>query len=489
MAICKFDKCRKRATYNIKGQKVVLYCNTHKKENMIDIRNKTCIEPNCETRPNYNIKGQKNPLYCNTHKKENMVDVKNKTCIELNCETLSCYNIKGQKTPLYCNTHKKDNMVDIKNNICIEPNCETRSSYNMEGRKALYCSVHKKESMVNVTSKNCIEPNCKKRPNYNIEGQKAVLYCNTHKKDNMVDVNHKTCIESNCKIRPNYNIKGQKVTLYCYAHKKENMVDVKHKTCIEPNCEIRSSCNIEGQKKPLYCNTHKKDNMIDVTSKRCKTPLCYTMVQKKYDGYCFFCFIHTFPDSLITRNYKTKEREVTEYITKTFSQYTWNIDKKIKDGCSKRRPDLLLDMGDQVIIIEIDENQHIDYDCSCENKRLMEISQDLEHRPIIFIRFNPDEYNIGETKIQSCFGYNMKGVCRLKPKYINEWNERLLVIKQQIEYWTNPLNKTNKTIEVIQLYFDNFKVPNNNINNILVIKQKQKTYIKKKSIIINELCI
>ena len=32
-------------------------------------------------------------------------------------------------------------------------------------------------------------------------------------------------------------------------------------------------------------------------------------------------------------------------------------------------------------------------DCSCENKRIMEISQDLGHRPIVFIRFNPDEYN------------------------------------------------------------------------------------------------
>jgi hypothetical protein len=72
----------------------------------------------------------------------------------------------------------------------------------------------------------------------------------------------------------------------------------------------------------------------------------------------------------------------------------------------------------------------------------MEISQDVDHKPIIFIRFNPDEYYIGETKIQSCFGYDKLGICRLKPKYINEWSERLSVLKQQIEYWTNPLNKT-----------------------------------------------
>ena len=38
-----------------------------------------------------------------------------------------------------------------------------------------------------------------------------------------------------------------------------------------------------------------------------------------------------------------------------FSDYTWISDKKIYDGCYKRRPDLLLDLGYQVIIIEVDE--------------------------------------------------------------------------------------------------------------------------------------
>ena len=49
-------------------------------------------------------------------------------------------------------------------------------------------------------------------------------------------------------------------------------------------------------------------------------------------------------------------------------------------------------MADHIIIVEIDENAHINYDSSCENKRLMELSQDLGFRPIVFIRFNPDDY-------------------------------------------------------------------------------------------------
>ncbi len=138
-----------------------------------------------------------------------------------------------------------------------------------------------------------------------------------------------------------------------------------------------------------------------------------------------------------------------------FPQYTWITDKRVQDGCSKRRPDLLLDTGEQVIIIEIDiakgADQHTNYNCSCENKRLMEISQDLGHRPIVFIRFNPDEYYIKERKIQSCWSYDKKGICRLTRKHIDKWNERLNMLKQQIEYWTNATNKTNKTLEIIQM--------------------------------------
>ena len=87
----------------------------------------------------------------------------------------------------------------------------------------------------------------------------------------------------------------------------------------------------------------------------------------------------------------------------------------------------------------------------------MEISQDLWHRPIVFIRFNPDEYYIGERKIQSCWSYDKKGICRLTKKHIDKWNERLNILKQQIEYWTNATNKTNKTLEIIQMNYTNFK--------------------------------
>ena len=60
----------------------------------------------------------------------------------------------------------------------------------------------------------------------------------------------------------------------------------------------------------------------------------------------------------------SKEKAVVEFIQEVFSDFTWNVDKRVADGCSRRRPDLLLDMGSQIIIVEIDENSHSTYDCS-----------------------------------------------------------------------------------------------------------------------------
>ena len=226
------------------------------------------------------------------------------------------------------------------------------------------------------------------------------------------------------------------------------------KMCLFENCAKRASFNYEGESKALYCNTHKLENMINIVSKTCKSEWCSTQVGNKYDGYCMFCFINLFPDKPTSRNYKTKEFAVVDYIKNTFPDTSWIADKKVYDGCSKRRPDLFLDMGYQIIIIEVDENQHIDYDCRCENKRLMEISKDVNHRPIIFIRFNPDDYMNARKNITSCWGQNKNGITVIKKSKVSEWTTRLAVLKEQIIYWLNPDNKTDKMVEVIHLFYD-----------------------------------
>ena len=376
-------------------------------------------------------------------------------CIHEGCKTRANFNIEGENIALYCSVHKLDGMIDIKHKKCIHQGCKTRPVFNIEGEKiALYCSEHKLDGMINVTEKRkCIHEGCKTFPVFNIEGENIALYCSVHKLDGMIDIKNKKCIHQGCKKQPVFNIEEAKIALYCSEHKLDGMINVMEKRkCIHEGCKTFPVFNIEGENTALYCSVHKLDGMIDIKSKRCKSSWCYTRPTEKYDGYCIFCYMNLFPDKPVARNYKTKERNIVEYIKSEFPDLNWIEDKIIQDGCSKRRPDLLIDFGYQIVIIEIDENQHTDYDCSCENKRLMEISQDLNHRPVIFIRFNPDDYKINNNKITSCWGVNKKGICVVKKIKINEWNERLNNLKIQIEYWLN--NRTDKIIEIIQLFYD-----------------------------------
>jgi hypothetical protein len=152
------------------------------------------------------------------------------------------------------------------------------------------------------------------------------------------------------------------------------------------------------------------------------------------------------------RNYKTKEKEVVNQILGTFADFTWVADKKVFDGCSLRRPDLLLDLGSHVVIVEIDEDKHNGYDCSCENKRIMQISQDLHHRPVVFIRFNPDEYITPEgVLVRSCWKLNKLGVIHIIKSKQAEWAERIDVLKRQIQYWVD--TTPEKTVEIIELFY------------------------------------
>ena len=376
-------------------------------------------------------------------------------CRKSGCKTRPHFNIEGQTTALYCSPHKLKGMVNVKSKTCIHPGCKIIPVYNIEGEtNALYCSSHKLEGMVDVKNKTCIHPDCKKQPFYNIEGETKGLYCSEHKLEGMVDVKSKTCIHPDCKIIPVYNIEGETKGLYCSSHKLEGMVDVKSKTCIHPDCKIIPVYNIEGETKGLYCSSHKLEGMVDVKNKTCNNEWCPIYVQYKYEGYCLRCFMYMFPDKPVTRNYKTKEFAVVEHIKTKYPEFTWIADKKVQDGCSKRRPDLLLDLGYQIINLEVDENQHKTSGYNCENKRIMQLSQDLGHRPIIFIRFNPDDYDDQGENITSCWGINKKGICVVKKSKKDEWTQRLTALETQIDYWVKPENKTDKTIEIIQLFYD-----------------------------------
>lgn len=211
------------------------------------------------------------------------------------------------------------------------------------------------------------------------------------------------------------------------------------------NCIICKGSQIcDHGKYKRFCKEHDGRNL-------CKSSLCETTKNKnkiKFQGYCTYCFIHIFPDEPITRNYKTKETCVRDYIKENFPNDQWVCDRQIKDGCSRKRPDVLLDVGSHVLIIEIDENKHSTYDCSCENKRLMELSLDIGHRPIVFLRFNPDANDTSS----SCWTKNKTtGILYVSKQKKTEWDNRLHTLIEQIIYWKEYI--PSKTVEIIELFY------------------------------------
>jgi hypothetical protein len=82
----------------------------------------------------------------------------------------------------------------------------------------------------------------------------------------------------------------------------------------------------------------------------------------------------------------------------------------------------------------------------------MELSQDLQHRPIVFIRFNPDEYtNQSGEKVRSCWRLNQTGVLQVMKTKQKEWEKRIATLKEQIQYWMD--NPSEKTVEIIELFY------------------------------------
>jgi hypothetical protein len=239
---------------------------------------------------------------------------------------------------------------------------------------------------------------------------------------------------ANCCTRSSYNTIGSILPKYCTKHKDESMVRIIMGECRANGCVISPSYNMPNEVIPIFCSKHKNSIMIDVKHKVCKTNLCGIQVRNpNYDGYCFRCFVYTHPNEYNYRNYKTKEIYVRDYILTKFSQYTWICDKKITDGCSNRRPDILLDLGDKVLIIEVDENQHNNYDNICELVRITNISDDLNNRPIVLIRFNPDNYTDKyNTIIKSPWKINKNGYCVIHNQ--NEIDNRLTVLSNKIKY-------------------------------------------------------
>ncbi len=165
-----------------------------------------------------------------------------------------------------------------------------------------------------------------------------------------------------------YNYPHTKNKSYCKLCEGNGLCE--HKIC-KHSC---AQCN-RGKGKKYNCPHGKKKTLCVLCDGGglCKTHHCPTLKCRKCDGYCWYCFANLFPDKPIVRNYRTKENTVATFLKEKFPNATWKCNKTVENGCSRRRPYLLLDMGSHIVIVEVDEHSHDVYNPICEEKRLGEI--------------------------------------------------------------------------------------------------------------------
>lgn len=285
-------------------------------------------------------------------------------------------------------SHKLENTIDIAHTKCIVCKIK-RPNFGFTHKKPTHCKDCKLPGMTDVNNKKCEV--CKKiQPIYNFPGSKNATHCNNCKLEGMVDVLNSLCPK--CKTKQKrYSYPEDEKPALCAACREPGMIDRYAPLC--KRCNVQAKYNYPDEKLGAYCLNHKLRGMVDVMNRRCKSEGCLTRPNPNsdYEGHCVRCFIHTYPEKKISRMYKIKEQHVVDFVSTHFADYHPIYDKQT-GGCSKRRPDIVIELLGYIIIIEIDENQHRYYDTTCEEVRMNELFTDFGDRPIIFIRFNPDEY-------------------------------------------------------------------------------------------------
>lgn len=449
--------CGKKACLGFeKGKPIWCAKCPDKDEKAMNVVNKKCV---CgKAQPSFGLHGGK-PIWCancpdKEHTARNVVD---KKCA---CgKSRPSFGLHGGK-PVWCVKcpDKDEDAMDVANKKCVCGKAQPR--FGLHDGKPVWCAKcpDKEQTARNVVDTKCV---CGEAiPSFGLQGGKRIWCAKCPEKDEKaVNVANSKCVCG--KAQPSLGLEDRK-PLWCAKcpDKDEKATNVVNRKCV---CgKAIPSLGIE-QGKPLWCARcpDKDENATDVVTKKCATALCEVIAKNpSYRGHCLRCFAHLYPDEPMSRNFKTKERIVIEALKDLLlSKYPHlsspaRFDKAIDGGCSRRRPDAFIDVFTHVVMGEIDEEGHNTSEyCSCENKRTMQLMQDVNMRPIVLIRLNPDAYRGENGREASCFKRGKDGQLIIADK--ERWNRRLSLYLERISFHLDNVPSSEVTVE--HLYYDGFK--------------------------------
>lgn len=172
---CATEKCNNLGYWASSTRSRAYFCIEHKTDDMIP-RHHKCAEPDCFTLPSFNFPGLA-PAYCNKHKLDGMVDVKNRRCEIEGCSRMATHKNKDGKTYL-CFTHRlpipngrslptsKPKKSCTPFEPCAVPSCQRAAVYGWTASVCTHCSFHKLDGMLPSAQSMCKLPDCTTRAVY-----------------------------------------------------------------------------------------------------------------------------------------------------------------------------------------------------------------------------------------------------------------------------------------------------------------------------------
>ena len=202
-------------------------------------------------------------------------------------------------------------------------------------------------------------------------------------------------------------------------------------------------------------------NDIDLIERKCKK--CDQIGTVDSTGICWNNCVATTIYNKQYKKYQTaKQNKIGALLKKEISIELWCSDKVIDSACTLRRPDFVFDVGDHIVIVEVDENAgnssaYHKKTCERERIRMFEISNSFEGRPLIFIRYNPDNYHIN--------GKHKKTPMNQREVMLIKWVEKAI---EHTKFYKNK-NQLFPTVLTVYLYYDGY---DEGIDNFMELSQK-----------------
>jgi hypothetical protein len=200
-----------------------------------------------------------------------------------------------------------------------------------------------------------------------------------------------------------FGFKGDNPTC-CVRCKESSMLNLRKTFC---KCgKSQAYFGFKTDVKGTCCAICRSEGMIDIVSPKCPGLINFELKgsiecpysqrrNKKYDNYCTKCFEQNFPDDPRSSSIRERSHElvVKKFLSTEFKEFIHNtaLWTGQADCTCRRRIDFRWLIGNTLLCVEVDENQHKYRDKEDELMRYDDLMM-LHGGKFIFIRYNPDVY-------------------------------------------------------------------------------------------------